>query len=405
MTVTTEITKITLDMSTMVAIAALLLFLGEWIKNRVAVFRKYFIPAPVIGGLLFSIFNLINHEMGLFDIVFYKDMQNFLLLVFFTSVGFLASFELLKKGGISVVLFLACAVILVVIQNTVGVFLAKALGINPLFGLAAGSVSLTGGHGTSAAFGPIMEAAGAIGALPAAIAASTWGLVFGCVIGGPVGLALLKRYRIDSSKIATNIPKEQDIETSILIKESNQLSIMHATLLITICIGVGTVVVNLLKSVGITIPAYLGPMLVAALVRNMIDAKDWPLPLEQFNIMGKIALSFFLAMALMSMKLWEMASIAGPLLIILIIQTIIMALFAFFVTFKIMGRDYDAAVISAGHCGFGLGATPNAMANMEAFTAAHGISLKAFFVIPLVGSLFIDFFNASIITGFIEFFK
>ncbi len=398
-------TKIALDMPSTVAIAAILLLLGEWTKNRVGIFKKYFIPAPVIGGLIFSIFNLVNYEMGWFNIVFYTDMQKFLLLVFFTSVGFLASFELLKKGGVGVALFLGCAIVLVLIQNTVGVFLAKTLEIHPLLGLAAGSISLTGGHGTSAAFGPILEKAGAVGALPASIAASTWGLVAGCAIGGPVGLALLKRYKIDTSKIAINVPKEQEVETSILVKENNQDSIMYATLLITICIGFGTIVVDVLKYFGITIPAYLGPMLVAACVRNVIDAKDWHLPLQQFNIMGTVSLSFFLTMALMSMKLWELASIAGPLLIILVIQTIIMAFFAYFVTFRIMGKDYDAAVISAGHCGFGLGATPNAMANMEAFTAVHGISLKAFFVVPLVGSLFIDFFNALIITYFVEFFK
>ena len=398
-------TKIALDMPSTVAIAAILLLLGEWTKNRVGIFKKYFIPAPVIGGLIFSIFNLVNYEMRWFNIVFYTDMQKFLLLVFFTSVGFLASFELLKKGGVGVALFLGCAIVLVLIQNTVGVFLAKTLEIHPLLGLAAGSISLTGGHGTSAAFGPILEKAGAVGALPASIAASTWGLVAGCAIGGPVGLALLKRYKIDTSKIAINVPKEQEVETSILVKENNQDSIMYATLLITICIGFGTIVVNVLKDFGITIPAYLGPMLVAACVRNVIDAKDWHLPLQQFNIMGTVSLSFFLTMALMSMKLWELASIAGPLLIILVIQTIIMAFFAYFVTFRIMGKDYDAAVISAGHCGFGLGATPNAMANMEAFTAVHGISLKAFFVVPLVGSLFIDFFNALIITYFVEFFK
>ena len=210
-------TKIALDMPSTVAIAAILLLLGEWTKNRVGIFKKYFIPAPVIGGLIFSIFNLVNYEMGWFNIVFYTDMQKFLLLVFFTSVGFLASFELLKKGGVGVALFLGCAIVLVLIQNTVGVFLAKTLEIHPLLGLAAGSISLTGGHGTSAAFGPILEKAGAVGALPASIAASTWGLVAGCAIGGPVGLALLKRYKIDTSKIAINVPKEQEVETSILV--------------------------------------------------------------------------------------------------------------------------------------------------------------------------------------------
>ena len=395
---------IQLDIAQTVAVAAALLALGEYIKNRVPVFSRYFIPSPIIGGLLFSIFALIGHETGSFSFQFYDTMRSFLLLVFFTTIGFSASLELLKKGGVGVALFLLCAIALVCIQNGVGVALAQALGAHPLIGLAAGSISLTGGHGTSAAFGPLMEQAGAVGALPAAIAASTYGLVAGCVIGGPVGTLLMRRHGLRGPRTA-NADAPKTIETAPTPAESTDDTIMRATILLLVSIGLGTVLVNWLKGMGITLPAYLGPMLMAAVVRNIIDWRNWTLPTRQFEVVGNVSLAFFLTMALMSMKLWELAAVAGPLLAILVVQTVIMFAFAYFVTFRVMGRDYDAAVIAAGHCGFGMGATPNAMANMQAFTKANGPSFKAFFVIPLVGSLFIDFFNAVIITGFMNYLK
>ncbi len=396
---------IKLDIALTVAIAAVLLALGEYIKNRVPIFSKYFIPSPIIGGLLFSIVALVGHETGMFTIQFYENIRSFLLLVFFTTIGFSASFELLKKGGIGVVMFLLCAVGLVCVQNGVGVALAQALGANPLIGLAAGSISLTGGHGTSAAFGPLMEQAGAVGALPAAIAASTFGLVAGCVIGGPVGTLLIRRHGLKRSSQNESDTGPDRIQTAQETGETNDDTIMLATILLMVAIGMGTLLVNWLKGMGITLPAYLGPMLMAALIRNIIDWRNWTLPRRQFEVVGNVSLAFFLVMALMAMKLWELAAVAGPLMAILVVQTAIMFAYAYFVTFRIMGSDYDAAVLACGHCGFGMGATPNAMANMQAFTKANGPSFKAFFVIPLVGSLFIDFFNAVIITAFMNFFK
>lgn len=399
---------IQLDIAQTVAMAAVLLALGEYIKNRVAVLSRYFIPSPIIGGLLFSIVALIGHQSGLFGFQFYENMRSFLLLVFFTTIGFSASFELLKKGGIGVALFLFCAVLLVCIQNGVGVVLAQALGANPLIGLAAGSISLTGGHGTSAAFGPLLEQAGAVGALPAAIAASTYGLVAGCVIGGPVGTLLMRRHGLKGPKLSTAATageRPTRIQTAVETTETNDDTILRATILLMVAIGLGTVLVDWLKGLGITLPAYLGPMLMAAVIRNLIDWRNWTLPSRQFEVVGNVSLAFFLTMALMSMKLWELAAVAGPLLAILVVQTAIMFAFAYFITFRVMGRDYDAAVMAAGHCGFGMGATPNAMANMQAFARANGPSFKAFFVIPLVGSLFIDFFNAVLITTFMGFFK
>ena len=396
-----------LDIAQTMAVAAVLLTLGEWIKNRVPVLSRYFIPSPIVGGMIFSMIALAGQQSGTFSFEFSQNIRDFLLLLFFTTIGFSASFELLKKGGIGVALFLLCAVVLVVIQNAVGATLAQALGANPLIGLAAGSISLTGGHGTSAAFGPLLEQAGAIGALPAAIAASTYGLVAGCVIGGPVGTLLMRRHKLKGPAQDGAIFDAQNsaIETARETTETTDATILRATILLLVAIGVGTVLVNWLKTMGLTLPAYLGPMLVAAIFRNVIDWRNWDLPLRQFEVVGNVSLAFFLTMALMSMKLWELAAVAGPMIAILIVQTVIMFAFAYFVTFRVMGSDYDAAVMAAGHCGFGMGATPNAMANMQSFASANGPSFKAFFVIPLVGSLFIDFFNAVTITAFMGFFK
>ena len=405
---------IELDIAQTVGIAAVLLVVGDFIKNRVGVLSRYFIPGPIIGGLAFSLIALVGHQTGLFTFQFYDNMRAFLLLVFFTTIGFSASFELLKKGGVGVALFLAAAVGLVVLQNLLGAGLAAALGVHPLIGVAAGSISLTGGHGTSAAFGPLLEQAGAAGALPAAIAAATYGLVAGCVIGGPLGTLLMRRNGLHRSGLAAGTPvvataadaaNASTAQVPAPALEGNSDTVMYASILIAVSIGAGTLLVNWLKGLGITLPSYLGPMLVAALVRNIIDWRNSALPLRQFEVVGNVSLGFFLAMALMSMKLWELAEVAGPLLVILLAQTVLMFAYGYFVTFRVMGRDYDAAVIAAGHCGFGMGATPNAMANMQAFTAVNGPSVKAFFVIPLVGSLFIDFFNAVIITGLWNYLK
>ena len=393
-----------LDIAQTVGIAAVLLVVGDFIKKHVSVLERYFIPGPIIGGVLFSLVALVGYQTDSFTFVFYDNIRAFLLLVFFTTIGFSASFELLKKGGIGVALFLAAAVGLVIIQNTLGAALATVLGVSPLIGLAAGSIALTGGHGTSAAFGPLLEQAGAVGALPAAIAAATYGLVAGCLIGGPVGTLLMRRNGL-KGPAQKALAKSEHTNMAAVNDETNHQTVMYATILVTVAIGAGTLLVNWLKDLGITLPAYLGPMLVAALLRNVIDWRNWKLPMEQFDVVGSVSLASFLAMALMSMKLWELAQVAGPLLIILLVQTVVMFAYAYFVTFRVMGSDYDAAVIAAGHCGFGMGATPNAMANMQAFTEANGPSLKAFFVIPLVGSLFIDFFNAVIITGYMNYLK
>ena len=404
---------IQLDIAQTVGVAALFLVLGELIKRNVSVLERYFIPSPIIGGLVFSLITLYGHQTQSFSIELYDNMRAFLLMAFFTTIGFSASFEMLKKGGVAVAIFLFAAVLLLTVQNLVGISLATVLGENPLLGLVAGSVTLTGGHGTAAAFAPLLEQRGVFGAMPAAIAAATWGLVAGCVIGGPMGSRLMRRHKIKGRPFSHGVDAEEAVrdEEQSPYQQAHPtskplLSIsLYAVVLLTISMGLGASIIDWLHDKNITLPGYLGAMVVAAILRNVIDWKGYRFPEREFDIVGSISLGFFLVMALMSMKLWELADVAGPLLVILVAQTVVMFLFAMFVTFRLMGKDYDAAVIATGHCGFGMGATPNAMANMQSFTAVNGPSPKAFFVIPLVGSLFIDFFNAVIITVFMSVFS
>lgn len=394
-----------LNMAETVGFAIVLLLLGRWIKRKVNFFEKFFIPAPVIGGTLFSIILLIGHQTETFTFSFNDDIKNLLMIAFFTTVGFSASLKILKKGGVGVALFLLAAVILVILQDIIGPVLAKALGINPLLGLAAGSIPLTGGHGTSGAYGPYLEDLGATGATVVAVASATYGLIAGCLIGGPIGRRLMIKNNLKPTE------NKSGVDDSLLgnvaeVTEVTEDRLFSAVVYIGIAMGIGATVNILLNDffvahdIKIKFPAYLMGMVVAAIIRNILDFKQKQLPFNEIGIVGNISLSLFLSMALMSMKLWQLIDLAVPLIVILLVQTLLMALFAYFITFNIMGRDYDAAVMSTGHCGFGLGATPNAMANMETFTAANGPSVKAFFIIPIVGSLFIDFINAAIIQTF-----
>ena len=385
-----------LNMAETVGFAIILLLLGRWIKKKVNFFEKFFIPAPVIGGTLFSIILLVGHQTETFTFTFNDDIKNLLMIAFFTTVGFSASLKILKKGGIGVALFLLAAVILVVLQDIIGPVLAKALGINPLLGLAAGSIPLTGGHGTSGAFGPYLEDLGATGATVVAVASATYGLIAGCLIGGPIARRLMIKNNLKPTE------NKEGVDNSLLgsATEVTEESLFSAVVYVGIAMGIGALINNMLAKAGIKFPVYLMGMVVAAIIRNILDFNQKQLPFTEIGIVGNISLSLFLSMALMSMKLWQLIDLAIPLIIILLVQTVLMAFFAYFITFNIMGRDYDAAVMSTGHCGFGLGATPNAMANMETFTRSNGPSVKAFFIIPIVGSLFIDFINAGVIQAF-----
>ena len=393
----------TFNMAETLSIAVVLLLLGRYIKSKVSFFTKYFIPAPVIGGLLFSIFTLTGHINGWFSFKFDSGLSSLLMIMFFTSVGFMASFRLLATGGYQVFIFLIIASILAVFQNGIGVGLAQLFGINPLIGVAAGSVPLTGGHGTSSAFGPVLEAHGATGASTIAIAAATYGLVAGCMIGGPIAKRLMTRFGLQAPSKEEVLLQNSPVSDHLNPFPITEKTLFNGVFTIIIAMAIGTLIG---KGLGkfIVLPAYIGPMIAAAIIRNISDARKTSLPMNEISIVGNISLTIFLSIAMMSMRLWELAALAVPLIVILLVQTLFMGLYAYFITFNIMGRDYDAAVMSSGHCGFGLGATPNAMANMESFTSANGPSPKSFMVIPLVGALFIDFVNALIITFFVNIF-
>ena len=395
--------ELNFNMAETLAISILVLLLGREIKKRVNFLERFFIPAPVVGGVIFSILLLIGHNTGAFSFSFDNVLKDFLMTIFFTTIGFTASGKLLKKGGVGVVVFLITATVLVIIQDIVGVSMAKMFGEHPLLGLAVGSVPLTGGHGTSGAFGPVLEEFGVTGGLSVSIAAATYGLIAGCLIGGPVAKRLRERYNLK--------PSLEDREGTVEVLEENEENpvseetLFSAVVVIALSMGIGYCIAPFLKKYGIVIPAYIGPMFIAAIIRNVADMQKKNLPMNEIAITGNIALSLFLAMALMTLKLWELADLAIPIITILLVQTVIMALYAYFITFKFNGKDYDAAVMATGHCGFGLGATPNAMANMEVFTKENGPAPRAFFVLPVVGALFIDFTNATVITFFINMFK
>lgn len=400
----TEIFNYTFGMPETLAIAVALLLLGRWIKEKVTILKKFFIPAPVVGGLIFSIVTLIGHEYNLFHFSFDSQLKSLLMLAFFTTIGFAASIKMLLKGGFSVMIFLVVSIVLIIIQNVVGVTLCGVLGINKLLGLAAGSIALTGGHGTAAAFGPELVKAGAEAGVSVSVAAATFGLVAGCMIGGPIAKRLMHKYNLKSTSEGENT----EILEGKLTKDEKNIDenlLFNALMYIIISMGIGSFIILGFKKLGMVFPAYLGPMIVASFIRNFMDKKGKSLPLHCINIIGSISLQLFLGIALMTMQLWELANLAVPLISILLVQTVIMALYTYFVTFRIMGKDYDAAVIATGHCGFGMGASPNAIANMETFTKANGYSPKAFFVVPIVGAMFIDFVNAPIITFFIEVLK
>lgn len=407
-----------LDMVQTLALASVVLFLGYGIRRRVAVLDRYNIPAPVVGGFLFAALGLTLRLGGLVVFEFTTTLQSPLMIAFFTTIGLGASFRLLKVGGPQVLLFWLLASTMAVLQNVVGVSLASLLGVHPLLGLIAGSITMTGGHGTGAAFGKLIEDQyGFSAAVTLAMAAATFGLVSGGLIGGPVATALIRRYNprhADGSVPAQgaaapagfgSLDEEIDVEPAGESPTSYTLLKVLTVVLMAMWVG-GAVSQWLTDALGqwnITLPAYIGAMIVASVMRNVVDVTGWA-TIEHRTIddLGTIALSLFLAMALMSLRLWELLDLALPLLAILTVQVVMMASYAYFVTFRVMGRDYDAAVMAGGHCGFGLGATPNAVANMDAIVHRFGAAPRAFLVVPMVGAFFIDFTNALIITAFIN---
>ncbi len=402
-----------LDMIQTLALAAVILFVGYGIRRRVGVLDRYNIPAPVVGGFLFATVATVLRLQGVVAVDFDTTLQVPLMIAFFTTIGLGASLALLKIGGPQVLLFWGLASLLAVLQDGMGVLIAKALGVSPFLGLIAGSITMTGGHGTGAAFGKLLQDQYAFpGGVTLAMAAATFGLVSGGLIGGPVATRLMRRHSpphapAPGSAAATAAAAEAasldaEIDTEPAGEAPTAYTLLKVMTVVLVAMWAGSLLSQRLGQY-VTLPAYIWAMIIAAIIRNG-DELVRIVRLEQRLVddIGTIALSLFLSMALMSLKLWELLDLAIPMLVILAAQVTMMALFAYFVTFRVMGRDYDAAVMAGGHCGFGLGATPNAVANMEALVERFGPAPRAFLVVPMVGAFFIDFTNALIITVYIK---
>ena len=404
--------QIALNMYQTAAIAMMLFVLGRFLTNRVEFLRKCCIPAPVVGGLIFAIVHLCLYLGGIVEFTFDSNVKDFFMTLFFTSVGYTACFRLLKKGGKKVITFLLVAIVMVCLQNVLSSILAGVFGWDLRLGLCTGSIPMVGGHGTAGSYGPLMEGMGIESANVIAIAAATYGLVAGSLMGGPTARGIISKYNLKSTESETGVElndmSEADREKAERVDVD---SFTNAAILLIVAAGLGTLLTAALNGIQInignfhfsfTFPTYIGAMLIAAVIRNFCDAKHIVMPSRALDLWGNVSLSIFLAIALMSVALWQLASVAVAMIAMLAAQTILMYFYARFVVYNIMGRDYEAAVMTAAFCGFGMGATPNAMANMQAVTKRYGPAPQAYFVVPLVGSLFIDFFNGLIITGFLN---
>lgn len=390
--------EISLGILETMAIAAVLYWIGNWLVGKISLLRRYCIPPPLVGGLLFAAVNTWLHVTGRADVSFHSGIQSFFMIVFFTTVGFTVRVPLLKQGGKAVIRCLVLASILTLIQNVLGAGVLYGMGVDPRLGLAVGSISLVGGPGTAAAFGPVLEQAGAVGGSVVGISAATFGLVMGSVMGGPIAERLIQRYGLAGE--VNEVPAFQTEQGEG--RRTTWAHICRIVILTAFCMATGVLLARTFTDwTGITLPDYIGSMILAACVRNTTRMTDEEFPDQEGEVIGNLTLCAFLTMAMMSLRIWELAELAGPLVVALALQTVVLFLFSWFLVFPKLGRNYEAAVMTAGFIGFSMGATSNAMANMQAVTKRHGPSSTAFFVIPTVGGMFIDFVNVFVITAMI----
>lgn len=398
-------------------LAVLVLLLGKFLVQRIRVLRDFNIPEPVAGGLVVAAIVFALHEILGLTLGFEGSLQSAFMLVFFSSIGLGANFAKLREGGLGLVVFLMVIVLFIVVQNSVGIGLAMALGLDPLIGLVTGTITLLGGHGTAGAWGSVLENQyGLTGATTLGIACATFGLVIGGLLGGPLAKRLIVRHQL----AAQRSDREQQAQAVAAVPEDSQATAFEhpssAPRLITAdaaietlalfagCLAIAEFMTNITKDTAIQLPTFVWALGTGVVLRNTLDYIFGVKVFDRaIDVFGNAGLSIYLAMALLSLKLWELTDLAAPLMVILAVQTVVMALYAAFITFRIMGKNYDAAVLAAGHCGFGMGATPTAVANMQAITNQYGPSHKAFLIVPLVGAFFIDIINAFMIQGFIYF--
>lgn len=398
-------------------LGALALVLGMCLTRRVKWLQRFCIPSPVSGGIVFSVVSLMLYKLWNVELVFDGTLKDVFMLVFFTSVGFQSNLKVLRRGGSTLLLMLGVLAFIIVVQNVLPLGIAWIMGVNPLVGMAAGSISMAGGHGTAGGFSAVLEGMGLSGAGTIAMAAATFGLIMGSVTGGPLAERLI-RTKLTAEHLE---PKDYEVDPAMAGLESDEASpagrakhissneqefqqYAKATYALLIVVAAGSLMSWLLQQTGVTFPTYFGALIVAAIVRNVAETcKLTPkMELDKIVSVGNICLSVFLGMAMVSLKLWELESLAFLLVVMLVAQVVAMALIAYFVAFNILGRDYDAAVLVAGICGFGLGATPNAMANMSAVCYKYHYSVKPFLIVPIIGAMFVDLINTGFITMFLN---
>lgn len=417
---------LSLDMIQTAGMGALALIVGMFLTRKVSFLQKYCIPSPVSGGIIFSLLTLALYAWFDIEVSFDGTLKDIFMLAFFTSVGFQCDLRVIKKGGKPLIVMLILLVILITAQNLTAVGFTRLLGINPLIGMAAGSISMTGGHGTAGGFASVLEGMGLQGAGTIGMAAATFGLIAGSMMGGPLA------EKIISKKLVHEQMQEpdEDIDPAMSGIESDEASpsgrakrvstneqefqqYAKASYCILLVMGGGTVLSWLFAKMGVTFPTYFGALILAALARNLLglirykEEGRWQkgeklLDMERIVSVGNICLSMFLGMAMVSLRLWELQSLALPVIVILSSQVVLMAVFAYYLAFPLLGRNYDAAILCAGLCGFGLGATPNAMANMSAVCYKFRYTVRPFLIVPIIGAMFTDLINTGIITLFLS---
>ncbi|HWX02333.1 sodium/glutamate symporter [Collimonas sp.] len=394
---------INLDTLETLVAASLVLLLGRKLVSSSSLLRTYSIPEPVVGGLLVALLLFGLRSFSSVQVQFDNTLQGPLMLAFFATIGLNANLASLKAGGRTLALFLGVVVGLLVLQDAIGIGMAKLMGLDPLIGLLGASVTLSGGHGTGAAWGKVFsERHGLVAATEIAIACATFGLVLGGLIGGPVAGFLVKRVKLPGVQTApvdhTPLSFEQPKAEQLITPQA----FIEALALIAVSLSAGTFIASQLNGTAFELPTFVCVLFVGVVLSNGLSLLvGYKIFERAILVLGNVSLSLFLAMALMSLRLWDLASLALPVLLILAVQAVAMAAYAVFVTFRVMGKNYDAAVLAAGHCGFGLGATPTAIANMQAVTDRFGPSPLAFLVVPMVSAFFIDIANAIVIKLFL----
>ena len=404
---------VALDMYQTAGVGVLALLLGMFFTRALPFLKRFCIPAPVSGGIVISLLTLAAYSILGVEFSFDGTIRDISMMLFFTSVGFQSDMSAIKKGGRTLVVMVLLVAVLIVFQNLISVGIARAMGLDPLVGMASGSIPMSGGHGTSGGFSPLLESMGLTGASSITMACATFGLVAGSMIGGPLAELLIRRNGLASESLSTDVVtglegSEASPESKVERPQSGEKSFREyskAVYLLVLAMALGTCLSKLLALTGITFPTYFGSLIAACLIRNVCGAfpkTSERLGIEKIVSLGDIALSLFLGIAMSSLKLWELAGLAIPLCVILFAQVVFIALFAAFVAFRSLGKDYDAAVLVSGLCGFGLGATPNAMANMSAVCFKYRYAVNPFIIVPIIGAMFVDIINTGLVTVFLN---